>query len=93
MFTEESTAVPGQQLPNNESNHYVKSVRIQSFSGACFPSFGPNTERYFVSLRIQSEYGKIVTKKTPNTDTIYTVKNVNISRESQEMLNKKPSES
>ena len=30
----------------------MKSVRIRSFSGPYFPSFGLNTERYSVSLRI-----------------------------------------
>ena len=33
------------------------------FSGPYFPSFGPNTERYFVSLRIQSKCRKIWTIK------------------------------
>ena len=32
--------------------HCVKSVRIRSYSGPCFPAFGLNTERYSVSLRI-----------------------------------------
>ena len=62
--------------------HYVKSVRIRSFSGPYFPAFGLNTERYGVSLRIQSECGKIRTRKTPrkirtsktpNTDTFHAV--------------------
>ena len=51
----------------------VKSVRIRSFSGSYFPSFGLNTERYSVSLRIQSECGKIRTRKTSNTDTFHAV--------------------
>ena len=38
--------------------HYVKSVRIQSYSGPQFPTFGLNTEGYGVSLHIQSEAGK-----------------------------------
>ena len=46
----------------------VKSVRIWSYSGPYFPTFGLNTERYSISLRIQSECGKIKTRKTPNTD-------------------------
>ena len=33
------------------------------FSGPYFPTFGLNTERYFVSLRIQCEWGKIRTRK------------------------------
>ena len=51
----------------------VKSVRIWSFSGPYFPSFGLNTEKYFASLCIQSEYEKIRTRKTPNTDTFHAV--------------------
>ena len=53
--------------------HFVKSVRIRSFSGPYFPAFGLNTEIYSVSLRIQFECGKIRTRKTPNTDTFYAV--------------------
>ena len=55
------------------SEHCVKSVRIRSFSGPYFSTFGLNTERYSVSLRIQSECGKVRAKKTPNTDTFYAV--------------------
>ena len=33
------------------------------FSGPYFPTFGPNTDRYFVSLHIQSECGKIRARK------------------------------
>ena len=44
--------------------HYVKSARIQSFSGPYFPVFGLYTERFF---------GKMRTRKTPNTDTFHTV--------------------
>ena len=54
-------------------SHYVKSVRIRSFSGLCFSALGLNTKRYSVSLRIQSECGKIRTRKTPNTDTFHSV--------------------
>ena len=35
--------------------HYVKSVRIRSYSGPHFPAFRLNTERCSVSLRILSE--------------------------------------
>ena len=38
--------------------HYVKIVRIWSYSGPYFPTFGLNKERYGVSLRIKSECGK-----------------------------------
>ena len=54
-------------------SHYVKSVRIRSFSGQYFPAFRLNTEIYFVNLciqsdlRIQSECGKIRKRKTANT--------------------------
>ena len=43
--------------------HWVKSVRIRSFSDPYFPAFGLNTERYGVSLCIQSKRGKIRTMK------------------------------
>ena len=33
-------------------DHCVKNVRIRSYSGPYFPTFGLNTKRYFVSLRI-----------------------------------------
>ena len=35
--------------------HYVKSVRIRSFSSPYFPAFGLNTDRYSLSLHIQSK--------------------------------------
>ena len=57
----------------NKIYHYVKSVRIRSFSGPCFPAFGLNTERYEVYLRTQSECGKIRTRKTPNADTFHAI--------------------
>ena len=53
--------------------HYVKSVRIRSFSGPYFPAFGLKTEIYELNLHIQSKCGKIRTRKTPNTDTFYAV--------------------
>ena len=57
----------------NEATHCVKSVRIRSFSGLYFPTFGLNAGRYSVSLRIQSECEKIRTRKTLNTDTLQVV--------------------
>ena len=51
--------------------HYVKSVRIQGFSGPYFPTFGLNTKIYYANLHIQFEYGKTWTSKTPNADTFY----------------------
>ena len=53
--------------------HCVKNVRIRSYSGTYFPTFGLNMERYEVSLRIQSECGKIRNRITANTDTFYAV--------------------
>ena len=53
--------------------HWVKSIRIRSFSGSYFPAFGLNTERYGVSLCIQTKWGKIRTRKTPNADTFHAV--------------------
>ena len=53
------------------ANHCVKRVRIQSYSGPYFPTFGLNTGTYGVSLRIQSECGKIRTIITPNR-TLFT---------------------
>ena len=52
---------------------YVKSVRIRSYSGPYFPTFGINAERYRISLRIYSECGKMQTRITPNTDTFHAV--------------------
>ena len=53
--------------------HFVKSVRIWSYSGPYFPAFRLNTEKYFVSLHILSECGKIQTRITLNMDTFYAV--------------------
>ena len=53
--------------------HFMKSVRIRSYSGPYFHEFGLNTDRYSVSLRIQSKCGKMRTRITPNTDNLYVV--------------------
>ena len=53
--------------------HYVKSVRIKSYSGPHFPEFGQNMGRPSVSLRIQSKCRKIRTRKTPSMGTSYAV--------------------
>ena len=53
--------------------HRVKSVRIRSYSGPHFPTFGLNTERYSISLCIQSKCGKMRTKITANTENFYVV--------------------
>lgn len=54
-------------------NHYVKSLRIQSFLCPYFSAFGLSTERYSVFLDIQSKCRKVWTRKIPNTDTFRTV--------------------
>ena len=51
--------------------HTSWSVRIRSYSGSYFPTFGLNTERY--PLRIHSKCKKTQTKITPNTGTFYAL--------------------
>ena len=53
--------------------HWVKSVRVRSYSGLHFPAFGLHMQGYSVSLRIQLECGKIWTRITPNMDTFHAV--------------------
>ena len=53
--------------------HCLKSVRIRSYSGPYFPTFGLNTQRYSESLRTQSECGKMRTRITPNKNTFHAV--------------------
>ena len=53
--------------------HYVKSVRIRSFSGPQFPAFGLNTDIYYVNPRVQFECGEMRTIKTPNMYTFHAV--------------------
>ena len=48
--------------------HWVKSVRIRSYSGPHFPVFELNRERYSVSFCIQSKCGKMRNRISPNTD-------------------------
>ena len=71
-----------------QNKHWVKSVRIRSYSGPYFLAFRINTERYSVSLRIQSECGKMRTRITPNTDTFYAVKmrRINISATTHDVI-------
>ena len=66
---------PKKQLLVTTAKHCVKSVRIRSYSGLCFPEFGLNTGRYGASLHIQSKCGKIRIRITPNTETFYAIKN------------------
>ena len=54
----------------HRDRHYVKSVRIRSFSGPYFPTVVLNG----ISLRIQSKCGKMQTRKTLNTDSFYAVR-------------------
>ena len=56
-----------------ESTLSLKSVRVQSFSDSCFPTFRLNMEKYGVSVDIQFECEKIRTRKTPNTDTFHAL--------------------
>ena len=53
----------------------MKSFRIRSYPGPCFPAFGLNAKRYGVCFRIQSECRKIRPRITPNKDTFYAVLN------------------
>ena len=53
--------------------HCVKSVRIRSYSGPNFPTYGLNMERYSVSLLIQSVRGKMRTRITANIETFHAV--------------------
>ena len=53
--------------------HFVKSVRIRSYSGPHFRAFGLNTERYGASLRIHSECRKMGTRITPNADSFHAL--------------------
>ena len=62
-----------EELLDDFNYHYMKSVRIRSFSSPHFPAFGLNTERCGISLPIQSECGKIRTRKTPSADTFHAV--------------------
>ena len=48
------------------NNHYVKSVRIRSFSGLYFPAFGPNTEIYKVLSKIYEVLCLFISVFSPN---------------------------
>ena len=37
-------------LIKTDKNKHLRSVRIRSFSGPCFPTFGLNAERYGASM-------------------------------------------
>ena len=61
------------KTPKTLDCHYVKSARIQSYSGPHFPAFGLNTDRYEVSIRIQSDCRKIRTRITPYTANFHAL--------------------
>ena len=54
-------------------SHWIKRVRIRSYSGPHFSTFGLNKERFSVSLCIQSKCGNVRNRITPNMDTFYAV--------------------
>ena len=58
-------------------SHYVKSVRIRSYSVLHLPAFGLNTEKCSVSLSIQSECGKIRTRITTNRTLLRSIRSKN----------------
>ena len=60
-------------INNQRNNHFVKRVRIRSYSGPYFPTFGLNTKKCGVSLRIKSEWEKMRTRITTNADSFYAV--------------------
>ena len=57
----------------SRGTHYVKSVRIRSYSAPHFPAFRLNTERYGVPFLIQYKWGKTRTRTTPNMYIFYAV--------------------
>ena len=61
-------------LFKSKISHYVKSVRIRSYSVLHFPAFGLNTEKCSVSLSIQSECGKIRTRITTNRTLLRSIR-------------------
>ena len=70
-------------LISYESQHRVKSVRIQSYSGPHFSRiFGIHTKCGEIrsnspySVRMRENAEKVLTRKTPNTDTFYAVQKV-----------------
>ena len=64
---------PSNWVQHGYSDISVKRVRIRSFSGQYFPTFGLNTEIYSINLCIQSKWEKIRTRKVPNTATFHAV--------------------
>ena len=71
------------------TSHYVKSVRIRSYSGLHFPAFGLNTERYSVSLRSQSSLFSPNAENAEQNNTEYGHFLCSVSTLSSENLLKK----
>ena len=86
MATHPTLLIKELKLQGNKEErgfHSVKSVRIRSYFGPHFPSFGLNTERYGVSPCIQSEKVKMRTRITRNTATFYAVFMLNMIKNQQ----------
>ena len=73
LYMSFSTSLQGSKWAITMRPHCIKSVRIRSYSGPHFPTFGLDRDRCSVSLRIQSECRKMRTRITPNTDTFHAV--------------------
>ena len=58
------TGILQQLLPNIWEHHFMKSVRIRSYSGPYFCAFWLITERYLLSLRIQCTARNTVQKNS-----------------------------
>ena len=68
---------------NHQNQHWVRSVRIRSFSGPHFPTFGLNTERYALTMRENtnqknSEYGHF--SRSANIGNCFELKAGNLSQ-------------
>ena len=73
LYMSFSTSLQGSKWAITMRPHCIKSVRIRSYSGPHFPTFGLDRDKCSVSLRIQSECRKMRTRITPNTDTFHAV--------------------
>ena len=73
MTVTNSTKTPIIDAWEDPKYHFIKAVRIRSFSGPYVSALGQNMEIYFTNLRIRSKCGKIQNRKTPNSDTFYAV--------------------
>ena len=66
-----SIHLPLQKIQLPSTMHCVKSVRIRSFSGPCFPAFGLNTERYSVEILRISPYSVRIRENTGHKNSKY----------------------